>query len=422
MSEQKMNTEYKSDLNIIETNLTPSKEMEKNIAICTIIVDSTNTDSASIYELNDEAKNKGLAMFTHHYYITKDGKIFRGRQESYKPDIDTKFNLNCIGILLEGNFNKDNVNILQFNNLMALIYDICARNPYIESSIFTHSELNPEEFSYTPGRLFPFVDFRNRLYRNFLNMTETATDINGDLYYIYGSRALEYQIPNMVGSDIYQLKVFLIRLGYRIEPLDGIYDTNLKEIVIRYCKDFNIKRETYYNGILVDKDLLELRDRVINSIYNRDDNYRRYLKLKDPIMFGYDIKILKEKLWTLGLYEGDLNNLFDEDMKTAVKNFERKYGILEDGEVGSLLFSEIMKCIDYTFKRVLELAEPLMEGADVEIIQKALFRKGYNVDINGFYDMKTYTAVCNYQLDNNLVVDGRIDQYLFEEILKDYDL
>lgn len=422
MSEQKMNTEYKSDLNIIETNLTPSREMEKNIAICTIIVDSTNTDSANIYELNNEAKNNGLAMFTHHYFITKDGKIFRGRQESYKPDIDKKFNLNCIGILLEGNFNKDNVNIIQFNNLMALIYDICARNPYIESSIFTHSELNPEDFSYTPGKLFPFVDFRNRLYRNFLNMTETAVDISGDLYYIYGSRSLEYQIPNMVGSDIYQLKVFLIRLGYNVEPLDGIYDIKLKEIIIRYCKDFNIRRETYYSGILVNDDLLELRDRVINSIYNRDDNYRRYLKLKEPIMFGYDIRILKEKLWTLGLYEGDLNNLFDEDMKNAVKNFERKYGILEDGEVGSLLFSEIMKCIDYTFKRVLELTEPLMEGADIEIIQKALFRKGYNVDINGFYDMKTYTAICNYQLDNNLVVDGRVDQYLFDEILKDYDL
>ena len=419
---QNYDTEYESDLNIIETNLTPSREMKKNIVICTIIIDSTNTDSADIFSMNEKAKLEGKEMFTHHYFVSKEGLIFRGRNEEFVPDIDEKFNLNCIGIMLEGNFNKTQINNVQFNNLMALIYDICARNPFVESSIFIHSELSPTEYSYSPGKLFPYVDFRNRLYRNFLNITDTSTDIRGELYYSYGSRDIEYKLPNMVGSDIYQLKVLLTQLGYTLENIDGVYDSNLKEVILRYFNDYNVRRESYYSAIFTQKNFDEINQRVINMIFNRENNYRRYLKIKDPLMYGSDIKLLKEKLWTLGLYEGTLNNIYDEDMRKGVINFEKKYGILETGEVGSLLFSEIMKSIDYTFKRVLELQEPLLEGADVEIIQKALFRKGYAVDINGYYDMKTYTAVCNYQLDNNLTIDGRVDQYLFDEILKGYNI
>lgn len=412
---------YESELDIIETNLIPSGEMKENICVCTIIIDSTQSDTADIYTLNDQSKLNGHAMFTHHYLVTKDGSIFKGREEKYVAEIDDKFGLNVIGIMIEGDFNKTQMNVLQLNNMMALIYDICARNPYIGSSVYTHSELNKEEYSNTPGELFPYVEFKNRIYRNYISITDTSFDVTGDIYYIYGSRALEYQVPNMTGTDIYQLKVFLIQLGYTINNLNGIFDTELKEVINRYFTDYMIRRESYYSSIMTTDNLLELQDRVINLLFDHSETYRRYLKIKNPLMFGQDIRVLKEKLWTLGLYEGELNNLYDEAMSDAVSAFERRYGILEDGEVGSLVFSEIMKCVDYTFKRVLELDEPLMEGADVEIIQKALYRKGYSVDINGYYDMRTYTAVCNFQLDNNLTVDGRVDQYLFDEILKGYN-
>lgn len=416
-----INTEYQSTINIIETNLVPSTKMIKNIVPCTIIVDSSNTETANIFSMNEEAKLNGEPMFTHNYFISKEGQIFRGRSEEYCPAIDDKFSLNCIGIMLEGQFNDNTVGTIQFNNLIALIFDICARNKYIGSSIYTHSELNSEEYGYTPGKLFPYVEFRNRIYRNFLNISDKITDINGTLYYAYGSRALEYKIPNMTGSDVYQLKVLLTKIGYELNSIDGIYDTNLKEVLYRYFKDFNIRRESYYSSIITEEELLELNDKVINSSYDRSENYRRYLRVTNPVMFGDDIKLLKGKLWTLGFYTGKLNNLYDEEMAESVKLFQKKYGLIENGEVGSLLFYEIMRSIDYTFKRVLEITEPLMEGADVEIIQKALFRKGYSVDINGYYDIKSYTAVCNYQIDNNITVDGKVDQYLFDSILTGYN-
>lgn len=411
-----------NNIDIIETNLIPSGtvQLKNNIVNCAIVIDSTLSDEeVDIYYMNQKHKDNGHAMFTHHYFIDKKGLIFRGRNEEYRGYIDDKFSLNCIGIMLEGNFNNEYINDLQFNNLMHLIYDITARNPFIETSIYLHSELN-DEYSKSPGALFPYVEFKNRLYRNFLSVIDTIPNKNNELIYKFGSRDLEYKTPNMVGTDIYQLKILFLKIGYKVENINGIYDEELKNLVVRYFKEFNIRRESYYNTIMTQEDLINLNEYVNNTIYDRDLCYRRYLKVSDPLMFGNDIYNIKDKLWILGIYEGEINNIFDQELSDAVKSFERRYGINADGEVGPLVYREIMRSEDYSFKRVIEMQEPLMEGSDVKIIQKALFRLGYNVDINGFYDIKTYNAICSYQIANNIILDGRVDEFLFTLILKQY--
>lgn len=409
-----------NNIKIIETNLIPSRKLSNNVVNCAIIIDSTgNLLGDDIYQLNQLHKEQGHSMFTHNYFISKKGQIFRGRNEEYRPYIDEKFGLNCVGIMLEGDFNKEEMNDLQFNNLMYLIYDIKARNPFIEDSVYIHSELN-EEYSNSPGKMFPYVDFRNRLYRNFISITDTTENIELDTVHKYGTRDLEYKIPNMAGIDVYQLKMLLIKLGYTINNVNGIYDEELREVLSRYFNEFHIRRESYYSTIITQKDLNELEAYVMNLIFDRGQCYRRYLKVKEPLMFGDDIYNIKDKLWILGLYEGEINNIYDQELANAVKLFERRYGIYANGEVGPLVYREILKSEDYSFKRVLELQEPMMEGSDVKIIQKALYRLGYNVDINSFYDLKTYNAVCSFQIANNIIVDGRIDQYMFNTILKYY--
>lgn len=406
-------------MDIIESNLTPVGPMRENIINCCIIVDSSNEDSSNIYDLHSKHKLAGQPMFTHHYLIMKNGKIFRGRQEEYEAFIDGKYNLNCIGIMIEGNFNKSEVNDIQFNSLMNLILEIRGRYTYIENSVYIHSELN-DNFSYTPGTLFPYIDFKNRLLRNFLNIVSNVTNIHDEILYKLGTRNLEYKIPNMIGSDIFQFKILMIKLGYDIKHLDGIYDEELRNIIVQYYKDYKKNIESYYNGIVLVDWINEIEDIVMHLSFDRSDKYKRYLSVESPLLFGEDIYLIKEKLWTLGIYKGTIDNIYNKETSDAVMDYEKKFGISPSGTVGPLTFIEIMRCIDYRFNRVLELQEPLMEGADIEIIQKGLYKLGYNVDITGFYDLKTYNAVCTFQIDNNLILDGRVDEYIFNEILKGY--
>jgi peptidoglycan hydrolase-like protein with peptidoglycan-binding domain len=127
--------------------------------------------------------------------------------------------------------------------------------------------------------------------------------------------------------------------------------------------------------------------------------------------------LIKTKLISLNYYEGEKNDIYDNELEKSVVKFQEDMGIEPNGKIGPLTFYTIIRSKDYSFKRVLELIDPIMEGPDIEIVQEMLFRKGYLVDINGFYDVKTYKAVCQFQLDNNFIVDGKVDLELFQEIL-----
>ncbi|WP_254173982.1 glycoside hydrolase family protein [Planktothrix pseudagardhii] len=60
-------------------------------------------------------------------------------------------------------------------------------------------------------------------------------------------------------------------------------------------------------------------------------------------------------------------------------------------------------------KRVLRLSEPgqpLMQGQDVEQLQKALVKAGFNLQPDGILGRQTEQAVKQFQQQNNLTVDG----------------
>ncbi|CAD0229672.1 glycoside hydrolase family protein [Planktothrix agardhii] len=70
----------------------------------------------------------------------------------------------------------------------------------------------------------------------------------------------------------------------------------------------------------------------------------------------------------------------------------------------SLFLSE-----SWEIKRVLRLSEPgqpLMQGQDVEQLQKALVNAGFNLQPDGIFGGQTEKALKQFQQQNNLTVDG----------------
>ena len=93
----------------------------------------------------------GWAGIAYHYYVRKDGSIYRGRPENMIGGHCLGYNSTSIGICFEGNFENETMNAAQLNAGWELIQDILYRYPGI--TVRRHKDLNQTA---CPGRNFPF--------------------------------------------------------------------------------------------------------------------------------------------------------------------------------------------------------------------------------------------------------------------------
>ena len=94
---------------------------------------------------------KGYAGIAYHYYITKDGTIYRGRDENWNGGHTSNYHHNSIGICFEGNFETDIMSAAQRKAGAELVADIVRRYPGIK--VGKHSWYNATA---CPGAKFPF--------------------------------------------------------------------------------------------------------------------------------------------------------------------------------------------------------------------------------------------------------------------------
>ena len=96
-------------------------------------------------------KSKGWAGIAYHYYVRKDGTVYRGRPENMRGGHTTNWNYCSIGICFEGNFETETMPEAQIKAGQELIDDIKARYPNIV--IGRHKDF---QATACPGANFPF--------------------------------------------------------------------------------------------------------------------------------------------------------------------------------------------------------------------------------------------------------------------------
>lgn len=94
----------------------------------------------------------GWAGIAYHYYVRKDGSIYRGRPENMRGGHTTGHNHHTIGICFEGDFSAETMSSAQLEAGQKLVADIRKRYPGI--AVKRHSEYNSTA---CPGKNFPFV-------------------------------------------------------------------------------------------------------------------------------------------------------------------------------------------------------------------------------------------------------------------------
>ena len=128
-------------------------------------------------------------------------------------------------------------------------------------------------------------------------------------------------------------------------------------------------------------------------------------------MTGADGSWVQERLRELG-YTVTVSGTYDDTTITAVKRFQTQNGLSADGLAGVQTFTVLRSDnarraddapLSYTTLRVDDT------GSGVSAMQKRLKELGYNVTVNGTFDVNTHNAVVAFQQRNSLVISGIAD-------------
>jgi N-acetyl-anhydromuramyl-L-alanine amidase AmpD len=96
---------------------------------------------------------RGWSGIGYHYYVRKDGSVYRGRPEEASGAHTEDENYHTVGICFEGNFETEAMGDLQLAAGRALIADI--RSRYAGIDVKRHSDYSATA---CPGKYFPFTE------------------------------------------------------------------------------------------------------------------------------------------------------------------------------------------------------------------------------------------------------------------------
>lgn len=132
-------------------SLTYVKSNQKDM----IILHHAAASSCTAQDIHRWHLNNGWAGIGYHYFIRKDGRIYRGRPEMTIGAHTEGYNTRGIGVCCEGDYTQGTMPAAQKAALIELIKDIKARTGI--STIKMHRDLNATS---CPGKNFPEDEIR----------------------------------------------------------------------------------------------------------------------------------------------------------------------------------------------------------------------------------------------------------------------
>lgn len=135
---------------IIENKLTFGS-MSSRSKTTEIIVHHAEWSTCTVEQIHNLHKNtNGWAGIGYHFFIRKDGKIYRGRPIDKVGAYCSGHNSNTIGICFEGALNKETPTDAQYNSCKQLISDLKKKYPTIKSVVRHKDRMSTD----CPGKNF----------------------------------------------------------------------------------------------------------------------------------------------------------------------------------------------------------------------------------------------------------------------------
>lgn len=212
----------------------------------------------SVQTIHNYHKNtKGWSGIGYHFYVRKDGKIYRGRPENTVGAHAVGANYNSVGICFEGNFEKETMGEIQLKAGQELVAYL--KQKYNISKIVRHKDVDN---SSCPGKNFPFEKVKSEQLDTQVNSKNTDKktekdrikdlqkalnkDFNSKLAVdgVIGPATTNAVMSNYLknftrGEFVKWTQTQLKRKGYNLGSygVDGGYGDDTEKAVKKYQKD-----------------------------------------------------------------------------------------------------------------------------------------------------------------------------------------
>ena len=138
-------------MQIIETNLPTNGSFNRRNRTDEIILHHAEAKSASVEEVNRWHLERGWTGIGYHFYIRKDGRIYRGRPEWAVGAHAQGHNSRSVGICVEGAYMTETMPEAQFDALVGLVREEMAKYP--GAKVLRHRDVNSTD---CPGTNYPW--------------------------------------------------------------------------------------------------------------------------------------------------------------------------------------------------------------------------------------------------------------------------
>lgn len=256
-------------LNIIEKTYKINGNLSIRNSTERIILHHAAASQCSADDIDKWHKQKDYSCIGYHFFIKKNGTIYRGRQENAIGAHAYQNNYNSIGICFEGDFEKEQMTDAQVEAGKELVAYL--KNKYNISKVQKHKDVNNTS---CPGKKFRFDEIANSTVKNVNTSVEVKKEARGNVATIQSTLNNRYgfniAVDNVYGNEtkkalIKALQTELNKQYNKNLNVDGIFGEKTKEACITVkkgakgnitwilqamlaCKGYNISVDSEFGG------------------------------------------------------------------------------------------------------------------------------------------------------------------------------
>ena len=286
-------------MEIIETNLN-FKQMDTRSSTQRIILHHAAAKNCSAEDIHRWHLNNGWSGAGYHFLVRKDGKVYRLRPEEKVGAHAYGSNYNSLGVCFEGNFIEEDMPTEQIKAGQELIAYL--KNKYNITTVQAHRDVCATS---CPGDKFPFDEIAK---------SETSNGI------------IPQPQENVQKGNVARIQSTLNeKYGLNIS-VDNIYGNETKKALVKGL-------QTELNKQFGSK--LAVDGIFGTNTYNACINVRRGAE--------GNITWLIQSMFICKLFNINADGIFGPATESAVREFQKRNGLSQDGIVGKNTFNKLFK-------------------------------------------------------------------------------
>lgn len=346
-------------MKIIETNFKWNGSLSYTNKPKRIILHHAEDSICTVQQIHSWHLGNGWTGIGYHFFVRKDGTIYRGRPENAIGAHVSGANTNTLGICAEGSYMTEIMPTAQLNAIKWLIQYL--DNKYGQLPIYGHREVGS---SNCPGTNYPLAELKARK-----GIVQTETKVENVVvttHPITETKSNVQKAKEYVGSRCKELQEKLILLGYNCGGYgaDSQFGQGTYNSLVQFQKDNDLDPD----GLAGIRTFAKLDELIAKKSSNSGDDWVRRLQQEcnnqgfsnqkvDGIAgvntlngcptlrqgaSGNITKLLQEKLVSLGYSTNGIDGIYGNGTVNAVYSYQKNKGLVADKICGRATWSKLL--------------------------------------------------------------------------------